>query len=70
MTLYVDEELKKRGRKRGDSDSDEYEEEDSDEFEEEELKLDEAINYDDWNIIDDENTVEIIDGIHKILSKI
>jgi hypothetical protein len=29
LTLYVEEELKKRGRRRGDSDSDEYEEEDS-----------------------------------------
>lgn len=46
--------------------NDGYEEEDSDEFEEEELQLDEAINYDDWNIIDDENTVENIDGIHNI----
>ena len=29
LTLYVEEELKKRGRRRGDSDSDDYEDEDS-----------------------------------------
>ena len=29
MTMYVQEELKKRGRRRGDSDSDDYEDDDS-----------------------------------------